>query len=55
MVEEKESLKDGGIGLELLNKVCPGARFQALKLVEKRIRGVLTRCLLHLVCLFGAV
>ena len=36
MVEEIESLKDGGIGLELLDKVCPGARFQALKLVEKQ-------------------
>ena len=43
MVEEIESLKDGGIGLELLDKVCPGARFQALKLVEKRIRVVLPR------------
>ena len=36
MVEEIESLKDGGIGLELLDKVCPGARFQTLKLVEKQ-------------------
>ena len=36
MVEKIESLKDGGIGLELLDKVCPGARFQALKLVEKQ-------------------
>ena len=36
MVEEIESLKDGGIGLELLDKVCPGARFQALELVEKQ-------------------
>ena len=36
MIEEIESLKDGGIGLELLDKVCPGARFQALKLVEKQ-------------------
>ena len=43
MVEEIESLKDGGIGLELLDKVCPGARLQALKLVEKRIRVVLPR------------
>ena len=35
MIEEIESLEDGGIGLELLDKVCPSARFQALKLVEK--------------------
>ena len=43
MVEEIETLKNGGIGLELLDKVCPGARFQTLKLVEKRIRVVLPR------------
>ena len=36
MIEEIESLEDGGIGLELLDKVCPGARLQALKLVEKQ-------------------
>ena len=43
MIEEIESLEDGGIGFELLDKVCPGARLQALKLVEKRIRVVLPR------------
>ena len=36
MIEEIESLEDGGIGLELLDKVCPGARFQTIKLVEKQ-------------------
>ena len=53
MVEEIEPLKDGGIGLELLDKVRPGARFQALKLVEKL--SEVPRYLLHLVGLFGAV
>ena len=43
MVEEIESLKDGGIGLELLDKVCPGDRFQTLKLIKKRIKGALTK------------